>query len=64
MTTLNKLSRKQSPDIDYSDWAIQSRGLIDCVWSVTGELTRCSTNGHWALSYPTNKATISHKNVT
>jgi len=64
MTTLNKLSREQSADIDSSDWAIHSGRLIDCVWSVTGKLTRCSTNEHWALSYPTNKAIISHENVT
>lgn len=33
-------------------------GMMNCVWGLVDDLTPCSINGHWALSYPTGSAGI------
>lgn len=39
-------------------------GLMNCVWGLVGDMTPCSANRQWSLSYPTGTAGLAETRAT
>ena len=39
-------------------------GLLNCVWGLVGDMTPCSANRQWSLSYPTGTAGLAETQAT
>lgn len=69
LTSLTSTLLSCQGEVDDKEFLVElnvptEHGLMNCVWGLVGDMTPCSANRQWSLSYPTGTAGLAETQAT